>query len=99
MPNDKFYQSAEWRNLRKLAIKRDKWRCQHCGVMVRGPRMGESRPYVDHIKNRRLFPALALLLHNLQTLCAACHNRKTVAIDDSARAKPAIGADGYPIEE
>ncbi len=97
MPSDPFYRSPEWQALRKKAIRRDGWQCQHCGVMVRGGRMGESRPYVDHIKARRHAPELELELLNLQVLCAACHNRKSVSVDDPARAKPAIGSDGYPI--
>lgn len=98
MPGDKFYHSAAWLALRKLAIRRDQWRCQHCGVGVRGAKLGESRPYVDHIQPRKVRPDLELELTNTQTLCAACHNRKTKACDDPKTAKVAIGEDGYPLE-
>lgn len=73
MPGDTFYQSTEWRALRRQALKRDRYRCVLCGGDLR--KLGSSR--VDHIKPRRQWPELALVLANLRSLCAACDNRQS----------------------
>jgi len=72
MPADPFYSSAAWRDLRRRALRRDRYRCVLCGVDVR--KLGASR--VDHIQPRRRRPDLALVLANLRSLCATCDNRQ-----------------------
>lgn len=74
MPGDAFYQSPEWRALRKLALKRDHYRCVLCGASLL--KLGRSR--VDHILPRRARPDLALVLANLRSLCSLCDNRQSV---------------------
>jgi 5-methylcytosine-specific restriction endonuclease McrA len=61
--------SARWPALRLQALRRDGWRCVQCG--------GRGRLEVDHVKPVRTHPALGFTLENLQSLCAACHTRKT----------------------
>jgi 5-methylcytosine-specific restriction protein A len=72
MPCDPFYASADWRDLRRRALKRDRYRCTLCCADLRKP--GSSR--VDHVLSRRQRPDLALALGNLRSLCAACDNQQ-----------------------
>ena len=67
-----FLNSYEWHSLRMKALIRDKGTCLCCGINAKcGAIMN-----VDHIKNRRQWPQLALSLDNLQTLCAPCNHGK-----------------------
>lgn len=61
--------SARWPALRLAAKRRDGWKCVQCGA--------RGRLEVDHVQPVRTHPDLAFALENLQTLCAACHSRKT----------------------
>lgn len=70
--SDTFLQTYEWRRVRMLALKKHGARCQCCGA---SPSTGAVIK-VDHIKPRRLFPALALDLKNLQVLCHDCNHGK-----------------------
>ena len=87
---------AEWRRLRKQAIKRDMGLCVVC--------MAEGRitPFrdVDHIKPRNPRDPQAVAgtetLDNLQCLCGPCHDWKT-ANESNGITRRAIGADGWPI--
>lgn len=63
--------TRRWKALRLIALRRDGFRCVEC----RAP----GRLDVDHIKPVREAPELAFELSNLQSLCAACHGRKTAA--------------------
>ncbi|ORE88177.1 HNH endonuclease signature motif containing protein [Aurantimonas sp. 22II-16-19i] len=63
------YRSPRWKSVRFLAKRRDCWKCVQCG--------GNGRLEVDHVKPVRDAPELAFDLSNLQTLCGACHARKT----------------------
>lgn len=67
-----FLFSYEWRTVRMVALKKYGARCQCCGA---SPADGVVMN-VDHIKPRRLFPALALDVENLQILCDACNHGK-----------------------
>jgi 5-methylcytosine-specific restriction endonuclease McrA len=69
---DPFLSSYAWRQLRMVALKQQGARCQCCGASAKdGVRIN-----VDHIKPRRDFPELALVLENLQVLCGACNHGK-----------------------
>ena len=100
MPNDRFYRSPEWRELRRQALSRDGYRCVVCRRDISGK--GQAR--VDHIKARRTHPHLALVLSNVRSLCADHDNQ-------SHREKPAgaaarderfvirgVDADGWPLD-
>jgi len=73
MPGDTFYSTPAWRALRRQALKRDRYQCVLCRADLR--KLGSSR--VDHIKPRRRWPELALVLANLRSLCATCDNRQS----------------------
>ena len=70
MAGDPFYRSKAWWKLRSQAFKRDGFKCRFCGVCVRG----KGNAHADHIKRRKEFPKLAMVLSNIQTLCGTCHN-------------------------
>lgn len=62
----------DWSAIRRRVLARDRHTCQTCGSRA---------TEVDHIADRNQH-ALA----NLQSLCAGCHRRKTLAEAQTARA-------------
>ena len=69
-PDDGFYKSDSWRELRFVALKRADGCCALCG---RSNRMHGVVLHVDHIKPRSRFPHLSLVASNLQVLCEDCN--------------------------
>ena len=67
-----FLESKEWKSLRREVVKVYGRRCMKCGTTPKNPR----HTHVDHIKNRREFPDLALDFNNLQVLCCRCNKHK-----------------------
>jgi 5-methylcytosine-specific restriction endonuclease McrA len=76
-----FLRSHEWAVLRYQVLRESSGRCCLCG---RGAKHGAVLS-VDHIKPRRLYPALALARHNLQVLCSVCNRGKGNRCDDWRR--------------
>lgn len=71
----KIYKSARWIKLRKQALLRDDYLCVQCleqGIIT-------PADVVDHIVELRDDITKAYDINNLQSLCHACHNRKTLA--------------------
>jgi 5-methylcytosine-specific restriction protein A len=70
----KFYDSSDWRRLRKQVLERDNFECVWCKkegkVTVRDGAILE----VDHIKELETHPDLALDIENMRTLCKHHHN-------------------------
>ena len=89
---DSFYSSAAWRELRSKV--RAKWKvagqppCPICGQPITGV------PIVDHIKDRKRHPGLALMESNLRVVCHPCNTRKGIWEDNSTKIE--IGIDGFP---
>ena len=75
---DYFYESATWSRLRYIALRRDGFKCLACGAS----RESGSVMHVDHIKPRSKYPALELVLENLQTLCDRCNIGKGAKYED-----------------
>lgn len=72
---DAFYNSSKWRNFRLKILKRDNYECLHCkarGLVT----TTDKRLIVDHIKELKDYPELALDPDNLRTLCHACHEKR-----------------------
>jgi len=68
IPSDQFYASLSWKKVRYQALTKSSGKCQCCGAT------GDKAPlHVDHIKPRSKYPELALVLDNLQVLCADCN--------------------------
>jgi 5-methylcytosine-specific restriction enzyme A len=68
-----FYHSREWERIRQAALARDHYLCQHCLQHNRITRA----TIVDHIVPIAVDWSRRLDINNLQSLCQACHNRKT----------------------
>ena len=68
-----FYNSSEWRSLRRQALERDHCECVWCREQGRVTR---NNLEVDHIKELEFYPEYALDLDNLRTLCKECHNKR-----------------------
>ena len=66
------WKGGKWLYWRKQALIRDDYTCQDCGLR------DEEIMDVDHVKPRKIYPDLKLVLSNLRTLCPNCHKRKTV---------------------
>src|ERR1700749_1353206 len=67
----RFYDKQAWRDLRRIVLQRDHYRCVRCSAYVGGK--GPAR--VDHIATIKEAPHRALDMTNLRTLCATCDNR------------------------
>ncbi len=72
IPNDVFFASREWQDLRYRALKKFGAKCQCCG---RGREDG-VKIHVDHVKSRFRYPELQLTFENLQILCEDCNMGK-----------------------
>jgi 5-methylcytosine-specific restriction endonuclease McrA len=68
-----FLQRPEWKRVRYDALKDSDGRCQLCGRTKHELPPGEYLN-VDHVKNRRDFPHLALTIGNLEILCGSCNH-------------------------
>jgi len=70
---NQFYNSSEWRTIRRQVLKRDHYECVWC--REEGKVTTENLE-VDHIKELEFYPEYALDLDNLRTLCKECHNKR-----------------------
>lgn len=77
---DPFYTSGAWLRIRDLALRRDHGYCVWCrraGYAARdahGRRVPVRATLVHHIIPRSERPDLELVLENLVSLCARCHD-------------------------
>ncbi len=67
--HDPFYDTVQWRALRKSQRMRHPICAYHQGPVTEGR-------VVDHVRPRRLYPGLELEPLNLETCCDKCHNQK-----------------------
>jgi 5-methylcytosine-specific restriction endonuclease McrA len=67
-----FYKSKAWENCRAIVLIRDNYLCQEC---LRKDKITAAN-IVHHIKHYEDHPELALDIDNLETICAACHNKE-----------------------
>lgn len=68
----KFYNSTSWRKKRKEIMQNYNGLCQICA----GKDIVREANVVDHIKELKEYPDLALDNDNLVPLCHTCHNAK-----------------------
>lgn len=79
----RFYNSKEWKAVRKKARARDNFECQICKSKGKYHRVEN----VHHLKEVRTHPHLALTLSNLQSLCIRCHNEVHERLEDKEKEK------------
>lgn len=72
MPDNEFYHTYRWHMLRDKILRRDKFLCVEC---VRYGKHTQATT-VHHVKERDDYPELRYDASNLESLCAACHNKK-----------------------
>ena len=73
--SEPFYHRKEWKKIRADVLARDQGMCQDCmdkfrAGIIRKPRRATM---VHHIIPRKERPDLALVMSNLRSLCATCH--------------------------
>ncbi|WP_249316364.1 HNH endonuclease [Gehongia tenuis] len=66
-----FYHEAVWKRLREQALIRDHYLCQRCLLSGKLKRATT----VHHVCPVDRYPAQALDIGNLQSVCAQCHNQ------------------------
>ena len=74
LKDDGFYQTKEWRRVRKLVLQRDHFLCQ----LRISPDCTRKATTVHHIKELEEYPELALVLDNLTSCCFNCHEATKV---------------------
>ena len=62
-----FYNSEEWAKVRIIILKRDNYKCVHCG---------EPANHVDHLNSAKFYPKMALVHDNLISSCEPCHKKR-----------------------
>lgn len=65
----RLYKTPEWKALLSACFKRDGYRCIRCEA----PKTRRAALHAHHVKSWAEYPELRLDLHNVVTLCAACH--------------------------
>lgn len=65
-----FYQTKEWKKMRKQVLSRDNYLC----VLCLKKNIFRNANTVHHIKHLDKYPELALDVNNLISLCECCHN-------------------------
>jgi 5-methylcytosine-specific restriction endonuclease McrA len=96
MSGDVFYKTATWYKLRSKVTASWKAKglpCPYCNSPIDWT--VKRGHIVDHIKNRKQYPELALDPSNLQVVHYACNTRKAAFIENNNRVE--IGVDGYPV--
>lgn len=68
------YLKPEWKRLRATQLLREPW-CRECAKRGRRVRATDVDHVIPHDGNEQLFTDK----NNLQSLCHACHSRKTMA--------------------
>ena len=91
-----FYQTTEWRALRRQVIKH--WKanglpCGYCNQPIDWSQRWAA--IADHVEPLRKAPHLALEPANISMLHHACHSKKTAWDDYSTKAE--VNADGFPV--
>jgi 5-methylcytosine-specific restriction endonuclease McrA len=74
-PRGSFYLSKAWRELRATVLSHYGPACMKCKQVT-------EHPHVDHIRSRFYRPDLSLVFDNLQVLCQACNEEKSISCAD-----------------
>lgn len=81
-----WYQTAEWRALRKRVFIRDGFTCQGCRRICTGRHPSDDSPVADHVEAHRGDRARFFDEANVQTLCKSpCHDKAKQAEEQATR--------------
>ena len=94
----RLYYTKQWKHLRKLALTRDGYRCQHkgCGKMLTSGRRWRNSAVVHHLQPHKGDIDLFYDLDNLQSVCWPCHSGD-IQSGEALGYDTQIGDDGWPI--
>ena len=94
------YSTKHWKTLRRQALARDEYKCQHsgCNAHLQADWDHPRSAVVHHIKAHKGDLELFFDLDNLQSVCWTCHNGD-IQSTDARRYDSTIGADGWPIDQ
>ena len=95
----KLYSSKRWQILRRQALTRDAYSCQHagCGVNLQPGRRSPRSAVVHHLKPHRGDMELFFDLNNLQSVCWTCHSGD-IQSQEVLGYDTTIGEDGWPVD-
>ena len=93
------YSTKHLKTLRRQALTRDKYRCQHSGCYAY-LQVGGDHPcsaVVHHLELHKGDLELFFDLDNLQSVCWTCHSGD-IQSTEARQYDSTIGADGWPID-
>jgi 5-methylcytosine-specific restriction endonuclease McrA len=95
----KHYSTKAWAALRRRALLRDGFRCQHegCNVILRQGRDHPNSAVVHHLTPHKGDLALFYDLNNLQSVCWRCHSGDIQSQEVLGYSKE-VGLDGWPVD-
>jgi hypothetical protein len=93
------YSTKHWKTLRRQALTRDEYRCQHsgCGAHLQAGRDHPRSAVVHHLKPHKGNLELSLDLDNLQSVCWTCHSWD-IQSAEARGYESTIGTDGWPVD-
>ena len=93
------YASKHWAVIRRQALTRDNYVCQHlnCGVYLQAGRQSPKSAVVHHIKAHQGNLELFCDLNNLQSVCKSCHD-SSIQSTEALGYDTQIGNDGWPTD-
>ena len=93
------YASKHWKTLRRQALTRDAYQCQHsgCGAHLQSVRDHPRSAVVHHLKPHKGDLGLFFDLDNLQSVCWSCHSGD-IQSTEALGYDRTIGNDGWPID-
>ena len=93
------YSSKHWKTLRRQALTRDAYQCQHsgCGAHLQAGRDHPRSAVVHHLKAHKGDLELFFDLNNLQSVCWTCHSGD-IQSTEALGYDRTIGNDGWPVD-
>ena len=93
------YSTKHWKTLRRQALTRDEYRCQHsgCGAHLQAGRDHTRSAVVHHLRPHKGDLELFFDLDNLQSVCWTCHSGD-IQSQEALGYDTTIGVDGWPID-
>ena len=93
------YSTKHGKTLRRQALIRDEYRCQHagCGVHLQAGRQSPRSAVLHHLKPHKGDLELFFDLRNLQSVCWTCHSGD-IQSQEALGYDRTIGNDGWPID-